>query len=343
MCNKDNHTTDEELDLLLPTDDEAELLGEAFARLNTECPDVDREWARLKDRTVERRHRRPRLVPAILVAAAACIAFVLILWPGREPSVVNQPVITHEVSAFNDVMLTADDGNGKPVHDAEVSFAQKGKAKPAASRLRMSTPRGKECNVTLADGTRVWLNGESSIEFPSEFKGREREVRITGEAYFEVAHDPRRPFVVKSDYYSITVLGTTFNARAYSKTDAGVVLVEGSLKVAAPQGSSEQTLTPGTQATLRADGDILVAEVDTYPYIQRRNGFFYFDNESLLNIMLELGRWYNKTVVFENQNVMRTKLHFVAERDQSLINVLKSLCELDNIDIQLTDDDITIR
>lgn len=349
MCNKDNNITEEELDRLLPTDEETGLLGEAFARMNGDGPDVGHEWAMLKARIEEKPRRRIfRLVPAVIFAAAACVAFFFILRTnGGEDISGPQPVIVHEASGASEVMLTCDDGSSRPVSGEDVSFATKGKAAQSdAGRMRMTTPRGKECNLTLADGTRVWLNAESSIEFPAAFTGRRREVKITGEAYFEVAHDAQRPFVVTSDYYSATVLGTTFDARAYSKTDASVVLVEGRLKVAAlsaKPGQGGRVITPGTQAVFSPGGNIAVADVDTYPYVQRRNGFFYFDNEPLLDIMLELGRWYNKTIVFENPEVMKTRLHFVAERSQSFVDILKSLCELDDIDIQLSDDDVTIR
>ena len=76
----------------------------------------------------------------------------------------------------------------------------------------MATPRGRDCRVTLSDGTRVWLNGESELRFPFGFTSGRREVHLRGEAFFEVAKDPQRPFVVTSDYYSATVLGTSFDA-----------------------------------------------------------------------------------------------------------------------------------
>ena len=200
----------------------------------------------------------------------------------------------------------------------------------------------RSLDVLLSDGTRVWLNGESELRFPSEFSDARREVWLRGEAFFEVTKDPQHPFVVTSDYYSATVLGTSFDARAYSPADASVTLVEGSVRVSPAGSTSALVVTPGRMVTFGAAGMMNMSEVDVYPCLQRKEGYFYFEQASMLDIMIELGRWYNKTVVFEDTAAMNTMLHFVASRSDSLATVLGHIAELDNVEIEYTDEDITI-
>nr|WP_253942793.1 FecR family protein [Prevotella sp. PTAC] len=109
----------------------------------------------------------------------------------------------------------------------------------------MKTPRGECADVTLADGTRVWLNGESVLEFPNRFIGARREVRLSCEAYFDVAKDSCHPFIVTTDYYSVSVLGTSFSACAYSPSDAALVLAEWRVRMSSAAHVGSLVLTPG--------------------------------------------------------------------------------------------------
>ena len=208
------------------------------------------------------------------------------------------------------------------------------------SVILMTTPRGKDCHLTLADGTRVWMNADSQLEFPEQFNGTRRTVRLHGEAYFEVAKDRRHPFVVETDYLTTTVLGTSFNVRAYSQNDASVALVEGSVSV--KSGRENMLLKPG-QLVQVANGKLKAESVNTYGYTQRKDGYFYFTDDTMRGIMAELGRWYNKTVVFEEASDMDIRLHFVADRTQSLPQIINSLCEMDGVDIELGSDEIVVK
>lgn len=174
---------------------------------------------------------------------------------------------------------------------------------------KMETLRGGQYQLTLADGSKVWLNAASSIRFPNIFKGNERVVEITGEAYFEVAKNAVMPFRVKikkdaGHAGEIEVLGTHFNVNAYAnETVIKSTLLEGSIKIksimadAAPV--SPVIIKPGEEAQLGKRGSINVKEnVDVEEAVAWKNGMFYFNRASIESIMRQVERWYDLEVVF---------------------------------------------
>lgn len=162
----------------------------------------------------------------------------------------------------------------------------------------LSTPRGGKYDLTLADGTRVWLNSASSITYPTAFKGNERTVNITGEVYFEIAHNPKQPFRVNFKGHSIEDIGTEFNINAYD--DEPVVkttLVTGSIKLS--RNSKSVTLRPGQQSiTSLSNTDIAVQEADINEAIAWKNGLFKFKKAKIEDVMRQLSRWYNVDVAY---------------------------------------------
>ncbi|MGM9709698.1 MAG: FecR family protein [Prevotella sp.] len=337
-------TSDAVLDHSLPNEEEQDLLHELFLRHNNPCPDIDKEWQSFSPLLDEEKPTSHHYALACWLggAVAACIAIMFVMsYHGNS----SHPGGTEVLAAIeNDSNVTMKCGDEEPhaVDNVVLAFG-KGTARQGSkmSKVVIKTPRGHECELTLSDGTTVWLNGESSLEFPQKFTGKERRVRMTGEAYFEVAKDARHPFIVDNDFFSTRVLGTSFLMRTYSQTDASVTLVEGSVNMRSG-GSHDYKLEPGMMAQLSANG-FDVTNVDTYPVTQRRAGYLYFDNETLLNVMVELGRWYNKTVVFENEKVMQTRLHFVAERVQPIEEVVEALNEMDGFMVELSDTEITVK
>ena len=159
---------------------------------------------------------------------------------------------------------------------------------------RVVVNRGHEYMLTLQDGSRVWLNAESELEYPVTFARGERRVRLSGEAYFEVAPDSLSPFTVEVDGgFNVRVLGTCFNIKAY-QTDSRyeTTLVSGRVRVEDTTGV-EVTLRPSEQLVLGRDGSHEVREVDTRYYLAWHEGWFYFRNESLRQVLLMVGRWYD--------------------------------------------------
>jgi transmembrane sensor len=191
----------------------------------------------------------------------------------------------------------------------------------------MTTPCGKIITLTLSDGTVVKLNAASSITFPQTFSGRERVVRLRGEAFFEVKHDARHPFVVQTDYFRTTVLGTHFNITAYSPSRASVTLIEGKVRVQNRR-SNALTLAPEEQAVFLKGGSLGKQKADIYPCLQWQKGFFYFDETPLQEILLELGRWYNIDIQFRNKKALDEKMHFIANRNEGIQKAIDNLNEL---------------
>lgn len=183
----------------------------------------------------------------------------------------------------------------------------------------ISTPRGGEYQVTLSDGTKVWLNAASSIRFPVVFTGKERKVVITGEAYFEVVKNKDMPFKVEANSTEIVDLGTHFNVNAYN--DEALIkttLLEGKVKVSVPDQSPE-FLVPGQQADINKEGKIKVLDnVDTDEAVAWMHGHFQFTSADLQSILRQIARWYDVDIVYEGN----VTLHFTGQLNKNL-NVSK--------------------
>jgi transmembrane sensor len=176
------------------------------------------------------------------------------------------------------------------------------------------TPRGGQYQVVLSDGTHVWLNAETTLRFPVSFKGRERKVDLSGEAYFEVAKDAGRPFRVMTTGSLVEVYGTHFNVNAYAdEASVRTTLLEGSVAVGAAVGESTgklQMLSPGQQASVKVDGSVEVDDrADTEEAIAWKNGRFQFNSADIRSIMRQIARWYDAEVVFQGN----PSLHFTGQ------------------------------
>lgn len=215
--------------------------------------------------------------------------------------------------------------DGLVVYSSSSATSQTGKAKSkgAIAYNTISTPRGGQYQVILPDGSHVWLNAASSIKYPTTFAGNIRKVEITGEAYFEVAHNAAKPFRVSSNGQTVDVLGTHFNINAYNDEQViKTTLLEGSVRVTA--NNNIRVLKPGEQSRLALDGDLKVNEANLAEAIAWKNGLFYFENTSLQNVMHQLARWYNVEIDYEGTIPNRTftgKIH----RDVNVSEVLEIL------------------
>ena len=159
---------------------------------------------------------------------------------------------------------------------------------------RLLVNRGHEYMLTLHDGTRVWLNSESDLEYPVTFPRGERRVRLNGEAYFEVAKDSLSPFIVEVGRgFDVRVLGTSFNVKAYPTDERyETTLVEGSVNVTDSAGM-DVTLSPSEQLVLTRGGSYMVYDVDPRYYLAWHEGWFFFHDEPMRQVLLMIGRWYN--------------------------------------------------
>ena len=187
----------------------------------------------------------------------------------------------------------------------------------------ISTPKGGQYQLELPDGSLVWLNASSSIHFPTSFTEKERRVEITGEAYFEVAKNAGKPFIVEVNNSEVQVLGTHFNINAYKdEEEVRTTLLEGSVKFV--DGGNTSLLQPGQQTQLTKDRIVKVASnVDVNEVVAWKNGLFSFENAGIETIMRQLSRWYDVDIEYKG----KTDDIFVAEmsRNIKLSDVLKAL------------------
>ena len=189
----------------------------------------------------------------------------------------------------------------------------------------VSTPAATTTLVTLSDGTKVMLNANSTLEYPASFDDAEtREVRLKGEAHFEVTKNPHRPFVVKAGEMQTQVLGTIFDVKAYRKDAPKVTLMQGKVKVS--NADTEVEMRPGQTATLQAD-KIVVSKASSSAS-DWLEGDFDMDQVTLAEAMSDIGAWYNKTVVFLSQANMDKLIHFRFSRRASLQEIITALNEM---------------
>ena len=295
-----------------------------------------------KDKQVNARVRNMRFMK-IVAAAAILLAFVSGIWiyiekNKKSPEIIEANKVIDVAPGSNKAILTLADGttivldsanNGAvaaqgnveviKLEDGQLSY--KGTAGSALIYNSIQTPKGGQHQLILADGTKVWLNAESSLRFPASFVGKEREVELSGEGYFEVAKNAAQPFYVKVGAISVQVLGTHFNINSYSdEKNIATTLLEGKVKV--NNGISEIELKPGQQAQASNIHLKKLYNVDMDEIMAWKNGAFVFNETELKDAMKLLSRWYNIEIVYENKLPV-TYLYGSISRKKSLIEVLK--------------------
>lgn len=187
--------------------------------------------------------------------------------------------------------------------DGELKYETNEELIPTTNTI--TTPRGGQYQLVLTDGTKVWLNAQSSIKFPTRFAGDTRVVHITGEVYFEVAKNKKMPFLVHTNNQKIEVLGTHFNVNTYIDEAAEkTTLIEGSVKVAKVRDgfaemNSAKLLRPGQEALLTSESSLIkVGTADTEAAISWKNGYFKFDKADIQTVMRQISRWYDVDVKY---------------------------------------------
>jgi len=172
---------------------------------------------------------------------------------------------------------------------------------PEYNMLR--TPRGGQYQLVLPDGTKVWLNDSSSLRFPTAFSGKERIVQMTGEAYFEVAPDETKPFIVEKGSLAINVLGTHFNVNAYADESAiKVTLLEGLVKVQPASGSPSRMIHPGEQLQIDKTGTVkVVRDINEKSVVAWKDNLFWFEDDDIHTVMRQIARWYDVSVTIQGE------------------------------------------
>ena len=187
----------------------------------------------------------------------------------------------------------------------------------------LEVPRGAEYTMTLSDGTLVRMNSETTLRYPVQFNGNERVVKLTGEAYFEVAKNGK-PFMVDLGDCMVKVLGTHFNVRAYSdEKEVQTTLLEGSVAVKGVH--STVLLKPGEQAVLSDASELTKRTVDVEPYISWIDGRYVFVDERLENVLNTIARWYDVTVFYEKQSAKDIRINGTLLRDSDVSVLLRQI------------------
>jgi transmembrane sensor len=217
----------------------------------------------------------------------------------------------------------ADQGNVSVIKkDGELVYRTEGKNVEAVYNT-ISTPKGRQFNLVLADGSKAWLNSASSITFPTAFIGAERKIVITGEAYFEVAHNASKPFIVETGKNLVRVLGTHFNINAYDNEKVvSVTLLEGSVDVS--RGNVSRVIKPGQQAQINEDEEIsLLRNVDLDHVVAWKNGRISFQGADLGTVMRQMSRWYDVDIEYNSK--VDDLFYADMARSTMLSDVLKAL------------------
>jgi transmembrane sensor len=206
----------------------------------------------------------------------------------------------------------------------------------------ITTPNGGQYQVVLPDGSTVWLNAASSIQFPTQFSANERRVVITGEVYFDVKKDATKPFRVKFGNTEVEVLGTSFNIMAYTNEAATqTTLIEGAVKL--KNGKENRKLTPGQQGTIQDNGSVTIQSVDTEEVTAWKQGLFYFREADVATVMKQVARWYDIEVQFEKGSSGKAQKQFTGKVARNVkIEELLDMLHYAGVEYRIADRKVTI-
>lgn len=267
---------------------------------------------------------RIRIVRWVAVVAAVWVlALGVTLWMtfGKKENVAPLPVASKIIPA-GEKKATLTLADGTEVHVEEITarvLQEKGmnieyrngeivyhKSEEETTEVvynKLEVPRGGECMIKLDDGTKVWVNAETKLKYPVTFVGDRREVVLEGEAFFDVAKN-EKPFIVKTSFGDVRVLGTAFGISAYaSEPESYTTLVRGKVSVER-EGMKPVVILPGEQVVTFKDGKMIKQEVDVEEFVGWKDGIYVFKEKSLGEIMKTLERWYNISVDFQDKSLV---------------------------------------
>jgi ferric-dicitrate binding protein FerR (iron transport regulator) len=313
---------------------------------------LQKSWKRYEAQvSLLRRRKRIRIYSSI---AAACALIVLsvgvLLWyPSKDVKVAEKKSVI-SAGTTKAILVLADGSSvdlgrlskdtlkqGEAVlstTDNSIAYSKESSIEAPDDKEifnTIKTPRGGEYVLNLSDGTKVWLNSQSVIKYPVNFKGKYRKVHLEGEAFFKVAKDKSHPFIVKSNSLNVKVLGTSFNVRNYNdEHELHTTLVEGSVEFKTQFGTT--ILKPGQQAILAKDGmKNVVKEVDAKLYTSWIDGKIVIRNEELESIMNKLSKWYNMEVFYMSEAVRKLMFYAHIDRYDDLNELLSKFEKTGNV------------
>ena len=323
-----------------------------LAREQMSAADADEQL-----RLFHQRRRRARLRyigAAILSAAAVLVAAVFLLKPKAAK---EQGLFFEAVSEQQQPTITTDDGTTVPIR----MVAQAGHPdrrvvvdtdQMEVEQLRLNVPVGQSLQVDLPDGSKVFMHPGSRIVYPNHFIGDKREVKFSGQAYFVVARDVAHPFVVTTAKSQTTVLGTEFDITAYEGRPEYITLISGKVSCRLLNGEQatdqenrrvgelwpqihEVILTPGQQLSIVNSQLTVRTLTDTDQFTSWRDGYFYFDNIPLRDILREIGQYYNVSIVTLRPWLLDFRMRFIVPREKGIDYVVKTLNRMEKVNAKL--------
>lgn len=326
----------------------------SMARLLSKKPDkrtVEEELARFNKKHNKRISSKRALlwrtgfIAAASVAACVCLGIFFFSSPSTNEQIeliAEQNVRTDDLCNVSQVTIIGSQARKqtfetkKKIWNMDVSDL-----KTTDNIVTIAIPQGISYNLNLSDGTKVYISPGSWIVVPTTFAGDTREVFLEGEAYFMVAHDAGHPFIVKSKHMETKVLGTEFYMRANRSAQSDVSLIEGSVEV--NYNSNTVNLSPGEQAVCSVTHGILTRNIDTSYYTHWRDGYYYFNDSSLSDVLETISKEYGLKVTYQDAELKNCRVHFVSEREDGIDTVINRLNEISVIKAVLKDKQIIIQ
>lgn len=323
--------------------------------------DVDRAWEAVSERagmTETARHTairlswRKYLIPAAVAAVLIGLALFIPLSRNTQPEIHLDEEIVTAMAECDDHGMSGAVIEADYVAPAPVNTASKRPAKAETdpkkdetvvkemlAAKRITTLYNKEFWLTLPDGTVVHLARDTRLIYPERFTSKQRDVYIEGEAYFIVAKDPSKKFVVHSKAATTVAYGTEFNVDARADNDCRITLVQGSIGVS-PTAGAERRLTPGEQAAI-VDGNMTIGEADLEPIKAWNTGHTEFEDWTLSRIMEILAKWHGMKADIPDPEIADIRLSGNLDRYDDLLPTLESLSELVDIKFYINNNTIT--
>ncbi|MBS7155486.1 MAG: DUF4974 domain-containing protein [Sanguibacteroides justesenii] len=223
-----------------------------------------------------------------------------------------------------------------------VRFEDRGEMEEEIGKSTIVVPEKGEYFVVLGDGTKVWINSGSELEFPNRFCGDIREVKLKGEAYFEVASNPQKLFYVLAGETKVRVLGTAFNVLAYQDDlQTEVALLRG--KVSFDVADKAYVLTPGEIATLdRESGKTIIRKGDVAAIVDWKAGRFNFEDMPLEKLTVKLSRWYGVTFIFDDEEAKKLRFSGAVTKYRTLDYMLGMIEKTTDVSFELKEDKVVV-
>lgn len=304
-------------------------------------------------RQQKRKEKRRRTYAAWGVAASVLVAVLFLTIPRFVSSDSFVASSEYVVPDDRSIQLVSGDNQVISMSDSsEIVYSSQGDIKingeqhdlnnqkeVVESNQKLVVPKGKRASIRLSDGTLVWINSNSEIEFPAVFTGTERHLKVNGEVYLEVAKDPGKPFIVSTPQFNVEVLGTKFGVSSSVDKSQYVVLVEGSVQVHTPSGQTTR-LEP-SQLFGIDKGGTFIQEVDPYRYVSWKDNVLYFNGESLPEVLVRLSQQYAVDVIC-NIDVCQVQFYGKLILEEHIENVLNNIAVLSPIKYETRNNKIIV-